>query len=351
MLYNNYTETFSFERFWEGDTLNVTTLVKKIGDKVLWVLPENTWDSIILRSLIEVVELRAQALDVLFNNPPREEESCERNGPSIAIYTPSWELDLVNTTYIQVSELPSGSEAKRLAKEGGLVEAIYDEIESVRVKAMSPLIKEGGYCGKVFTMKSGFRWRWTSLPNKKYGGDIRVAEDVTEINDIKPLFSTEGIEWISFGFYNLVQDLREKIDSIMPEIPELLSSFEELSYLSYIWDVIVDEGPFFVCFKKGDVFLTVNKAYVAASWYTLEELQDPRTVLYKGGEKGVVTAYVNSLKDTGHYHGLFYLTPKSWPSIPASWDTFAISSNTNTTVRIGSMAEPGLDLNSIFTSK
>lgn len=350
MLLNESNEEFFLESFGEGDIIHVMTLVEKIEGAVLRTLYENNSGTEVFSEFMGWVKLRAQALDVLFNSPPREEGSCERKGPSIAIYTESWALDLVNSTYIQAAELPSGWEAKRLAWEGKLTETIYDDEEAIRVKEVGPLIKEGGYRGKVFTMRSGFSWRWTSLPNNLFGGDIRVAEDVTEIDDIKPLFSTEGIEGLPFGFHSLVQELRKRVENIMESTFDLQSSLEELSYLSYIWDVIVDEGPFFVVIKQGDVFLTVNKSYVAASGYTLEELQDPRTNLYKWGEQGVVTAYVNSLKNTGHYHGLFFLTSKLWSSIPASWDTFAIG-NTDITVRIGSMAEPKLDLNRIFLKR
>lgn len=63
----------------------------------------------------------------------------------------------MNGTYISVAELSSSEEAKKLAKEGKLIERIYDSEEASRVYDMKPLIEQGGYAGEIFTMRSGFK--------------------------------------------------------------------------------------------------------------------------------------------------------------------------------------------------
>ena len=80
-----------------------------------------------LTPLMDSIKLRAWALNMLFNSPPREEESSERKGPVITIYSSDGELNLVNTSYVEATELSSGTEVKKLAKEGKLTDAVYDE--------------------------------------------------------------------------------------------------------------------------------------------------------------------------------------------------------------------------------
>lgn len=63
----------------------------------------------------------------------------------------------------------------------------------------------------------------------------------------------------------------------------------------------MDQGPFFIVIKKGDTFITANKAYVAATGYTIQELeQNPR--LYLASQNDQVNARLASLRNTEHYY-------------------------------------------------
>lgn len=102
--------------------------------------------------------------------------------------------------------------------------------------------------------------------------------------------------------------------------------------------------------KEGNTYVSVNKSYVAATGYSLEELLgNPK--LYYADQEEQVDARIMSLQkrndendafyeERKHYHDMFRMRRKDGAETNASWDTFRISNlevNPMTTVRIGSM--------------
>lgn len=337
-----------------GDVLKTIEIVREIEAQIPALLDVQWIRSSNLISLIDRIKICTESLDNIFNPPPREEDTCERRGPSIAVYTTAWGILFINSTYIDAAEPSDASEAKTLAQDGYFMETIYPADQILWMWDMGLSIPQNTYDSKILTMNSGFKWRWKILPHHRKGGIICIAEDLTDMNPIIPLFSTEGVQGIPFGFYNLVYTLRENITKILePSIvreQELESFLNKLSYISSIGDMIVDEGPFFIVIKWGEDFLTVNKSYVAATGYSLNELQDSKTHLYRTEEEACIEWYLKSLKRMGHYHGFFDLRRKDKSIVRGSWDTFAVThtnavkwdlgnwnSETGITTRVGAL--------------
>lgn len=168
--------------------------------------PEDTKNKIITLNaeIINPSLFRGNALDKIFLPPPREDCSVDRNGPSICVYDKDGQLDLVNGTYLHLAGLQTAEQAKQLVREGKLLDTIYEPDTICEIELFSSTIADGGYRGKTFPLKhtneeeNPYLLRWTSLPNARDEGNVRVAEDVTGISDLKKNFPVEGISGIPF---------------------------------------------------------------------------------------------------------------------------------------------------------
>jgi hypothetical protein len=108
--------------------------------------------------------LRGIAIDTIFNPPPREENSSDRNGPSICVYDGTGNLTHANDAYISLVGLTSADEARELVHQGKLVDRIYSPKVAAEVRTfVASIDNNGGYRGKTFPLANGNAIRWTSL--------------------------------------------------------------------------------------------------------------------------------------------------------------------------------------------
>ncbi|MDD5376963.1 MAG: PAS domain S-box protein [Candidatus Gracilibacteria bacterium] len=345
-----------------GDLLQTEVLINRI-EKIVFDLILNKYSHApdeakrqgeYLIDAASQARMYAKAFDRIFNTPPIEENEIRRNGPSICLYNDKGELELVNETYLKLVGIESGDQAKELVRQGKLVDYIYTAETAKEVRAfVASIDATGGYKGKIFPLKNGKAARWTSLSTGELGGNVRVAEDVSGVReeDIPAPLSLDAVDNIPFLFAQSAEKFKARIEKIIIPLPtDMKIPLAELQKLSQVADIIVDKGPFFVVVKEGDRYISVNQNYVAATGYSLEELEkNPK--LYYADQNDQVNARIMSLQkknedndefyqERTHYHDTFRMRRKDGTSTNASWDTFRISSldtDPMATVRIGSM--------------
>lgn len=311
-----------------------------------------------IEAFFRTLMIRANALDRLFNSPPREEEnSGARSGPIICVYNQHGEFELGNTAYVDAAGLKSADEARELVRIGQLYETIYDSetIDEIHTALQHDLANYGGYVNRTFRMnRTGRLLKWNTFQERFIGGTVRTAEDVTEVEISRipkgARFEESPIETIPMGFHHRVALLRKALADRARGIlakHDLQEDLARLERYASIADVIVDNGPFLVTIVENGRFTVINKRYIEATGYTLSELNEMmqnKTLvkkLYPGPEGEVVKEYVeNVLPKQGHYHDMFSMRNKQGDYINASWDTFYVDADVN--VRIGSTAEPDL---------
>jgi len=345
----------------EWDLLKTEKLVMTIESSVLQILGNTfgtrsekyTSSYQIIAPILHDLRIRAMTLDRVFNPPPREEWGAERSGPSICVYGSSGDLLYVNSEYLRLAWIDSADIAKKLAHQGELIDHIYAPETATEIQNFVATIKEnGGYSGKVFPLKNNKSARWTSLLNQIDGWSVRVAEDVTGIalENIPQPIVTDMVQDIPFHFTQLTDSFCKTIEDIITIPPSVDLFLKQLKYFAHIGDIIVDKWPFLITIKQGDVFVSMNKNYVATTGYACSELDIQNPILYWKNEKELINKRIASLHTEGHYYDTFRMLTKDGGPRDVAWDTFRLSPKNvdpMTTVRVGSMIESADAINAM----